>query len=350
MKTKSSQLAAHIIGGIAFLSLPVLFSPDRATAWRIFTIAPFQREFLTYVLLLAFFYLSYFYLIPQLYFKKKHFLFILILIAGYLLVSYLPHLIVVNRPMPLPGGEGFKANDKPFRQPPNGLMRGVRDFGQHFFQFAITLSLAFILKIMERWKKTEEEKAAAELAYLKAQINPHFLFNTLNSIYSSAIKENADTTANAVVKLSGMMRYVTTESQQQLVTLEKEIAYITDYIELQQMRMGNTVQLSYTVTGNLTGKKIAPLILIPFIENAFKYGVNPEKPSLVEVVIDIKGDILELKTHNHKVVTKEHTHGESLGVINTESRLNLMYPGNHELVINEDDKEYLVLLKIKLHD
>ncbi|MBI1781673.1 MAG: histidine kinase, partial [Sphingobacteriales bacterium] len=158
------------------------------------------------------------------------------------------------------------------------------------------------------------------------------------------------TTANAVVKLSGMMRYVTTESQQQLVTLEKEIAYITDYIELQQMRMGNTVQLSYTVTGNLTGKKIAPLILIPFIENAFKYGVNPEKPSLVEVVIDIKGDILELKTHNHKVVTKEHTHGESLGVINTESRLNLMYPGNHELVINEDDKEYLVLLKIKLHD
>jgi sensor histidine kinase YesM len=277
-------------------------------------------------------------------------LFILILIAAYLLITFLPNLVTANRQMPPPRGNGFNLPDKPFRKPPNGGINNLREISHYFFQFMITLSLAFILKIMERWKKTEEEKAEAELAYLKAQINPHFLFNTLNSIYSSAIKENADTTAYAVVKLSGMMRYVTTESQQQLVTLEKEISYISDYIELQQMRMGNTVQLSYTVTGNPAGKKIAPLILIPFIENAFKYGVNPEKASPIEIAIEIKDQLLQLKTYNHKVVSKEHAHGESLGLVNTESRLNLIYPGSHELVIKEDEKEYLVLLKIKLDD
>ena len=105
--------------------------------------------------------------------------------------------------------------------------------------------MSTMIKINNRLKQTEKEKIDAELSYLKAQINPHFLFNTLNSIYSSAIEENADNTATAVVKLSGMMRYVISEAHHDYVPLEKEINYITDYIELQKIRLGNTVNLQY---------------------------------------------------------------------------------------------------------
>ena len=130
-----------------------------------------------------------------------------------------------------------------------------------------------MLKINSRLKLAEKEKVNAELSYLKAQINPHFLFNTLNSIYSLAI-EKSDYTATAVVKLSSMMRYVITDASHKFVPLEKEINYISNYIELQKLRIDSSIKLMYTVTGDISDKKIAPLVLISFIENAFKYGVN----------------------------------------------------------------------------
>ena len=355
MKNKTGQLLVHITGCIAFLSLPVLLSPDVSWDLRFIKLPPFQEDFVTYTLLLLFFYLNYFSLIPRLYFRQKYFYYLLCILAGYAVIEFLPHILI-------PGNHGPQ-----FHQPPPDMHMGMQppphgpNFGrgrgplfripnfENLFQFMIVFVMSALIRINNRLKQTEKEKVNAELSYLKAQINPHFLFNTLNSIYSSAIEENADNTASAVVKLSGMMRYVISEAYHDYVSLEKEINYITDYIELQKIRLGNTIKLVYHVTGNTTGKKIAPLVLISFIENAFKHGVNPEEKSDISIDIATNNNQLEMLVTNAKVKTVNgNLSKNNIGLENTKNRLQLLYPSKHELAIKEDEKEFIVLLKINL--
>ena len=352
MKNKTGQVLIHITGCIAFLSLPVLLSPDVSWDFRFVQLPPFQKDFVSYTLLLLFFYLNYFYLIPDLYFKEKYFYYFICILACYAIITWMPDLLVPGRhtgpagPPPLPNHFG----EEPPMAPPSqhGPPSGVPRF-EYLFQFIIVLILSAIIRINNRLRQSEKEKVNAELSYLKAQINPHFLFNTLNSIYSSAIEENADNTAGAVVKLSGMMRYVISETQHDFVSLEKEINYITDYIELQKIRLGNTVNVQYKVAGSTAAKKIAPLILISFIENAFKHGVNPEEKSGIAVAIEIKDGFLQMMVSNSKVKTVNGDAFKSnIGLENTRGRLQLLYPSKHELVIKEDEKEFIVLLKINL--
>jgi hypothetical protein len=338
-KEKLNTILFYVLGSLIFLAIPILVSPDlkRSDLWQI---PPFRRDFLSYVLLLLFFFFNYFFLTPKLYFNKKYFLFILILIGSYLIVELLPALIVKHQflrgPEPPP----------PFmkhRPPPKGI---IHEMSRHLFLFLAIVIFSIMMRIRDKWKQSQREKLNAELAYLKAQINPHFLFNTLNSIYSLAI-EKSDETATAVVKLSGMMRYVLSEADNDFVSLEKEINYLNDYIELQKLRLGNTVSLDYSVNGSTSAKKIAPLILVPFIENAFKYGVNPEEASHIVIRIDIS-DELSLYVKNKKVNTTIDQHNKSgLGIKNTKERLKLLYPA-HQLEILNEETEFIVSLKLKL--
>jgi Histidine kinase len=346
MKNKTGQLLIHIIGCIAFLSLPVLLSPDVSWNFRFLQLRPFQEDFLSYTLILLFFYLNYFILLPKLYLKEQYFFFFASVAGCYLLVALLPDLLIPgNHLSGMPPDNGMFNNGHP---PGPGAGLGIPRF-EHLFQFSIVLILSALIRLNNRLRQTEKEKVNAELSYLKAQINPHFLFNTLNSIYSSAIQENADNTATAVVKLSGMMRYVISEAHNDFVSLEKEINYISDYIELQKIRLGDTVQVKYHVTGVTAGKKVAPLVLISFIENAFKHGVNPEQSSVIAIEIAIAEETLQLLVSNSKVSTVHAgTIRHNIGLENTGNRLQLLYPSKHELIINEDEKEYSVLLKINL--
>lgn len=192
------------------------------------------------------------------------------------------------------------------------------------------------------------DKLDAELSYLKAQINPHFLFNTLNSIYSLALQKSDDA-ANAVVKLSGMMRYVLTESQRESVSLEKEINYIKDYVELQKLRLGNAVRLDFNISGNAAQKQIAPLLLIPFIENAFKHGVNAEENSEIKIEINVTESAVNLFVKNNKVNVDNTTDVKTgLGVENTKNRLILLYPDKHHLTIDDNPLSFAVSLSINI--
>jgi LytS/YehU family sensor histidine kinase len=240
------------------------------------------------------------------------------------------------------GGDGPEGMRSPNRFPL------LREIYHHLFPFLIVLVLSLLFRIYTRWKQAEKEKANAELSYLKAQINPHFLFNTLNTIYSLVIKKSPDT-ADAVLKLSGMMRYVLTEGNNTFVTLDKEIEYITDYVELQKIRVQRSVQLSYEVSGAPEGQRIAPLLLIPFIENAFKYGVNPEEESAISIHISIDGNVILMNVHNKKVKLSGKKEVKSgLGIDNTRERLQLLYPGAHRLNINDSKDFFTVELTIKL--
>jgi Histidine kinase len=417
MKNKTGLIILHLTGCVAFLSLPVLLSPDVSWDFGFLKMHPFQEEFITYTLLLIFFYFNYFSFIPDFYFKQKFYPYTGFIVISYAIIAFLPHYIIpdnhatrqalalkhtsytemppspnVDKPpgmqptpanaeqpgKPPPNEDGFPGmkrsefmnsdtgnqlmmpphpDNPPGRNSPGGQPPQTRGLGfllhaphfEYLFQFMMVLVLSTMIRINNRLKQTEKEKVNAELSYLKAQINPHFLFNTLNSIYSSAIDENAENTATAIVKLSGMMRYVINEAHHHCVPLPNELNYISDYIELQKLRLGSTVHLLFGINGNAAGKQIAPLILISFIENAFKYGVNPEENSVITIEIDIHNNDLLLSVLNNKVKTPNADRlKNNIGLENTRNRLQLIYPSRHELAVKEDEKEYLVLLKINL--
>ncbi len=159
----------------------------------------------------------------------------------------------------------------------------------------------------------------------------------------------SDDTPTAVVKLSEMMRYVTSESNKDFVSLEKEMVYIFNYIDLQKIRFGKAVEILVNVQGETKGHSIAPLILIPFVENAFKHGINAEENSKITIHIIIEERNLHMTVSNNKVVVHQAEEIKSgLGIENTRGRLQLVYPGNHMLIIHDNEKDFFVSLTIHL--
>jgi LytS/YehU family sensor histidine kinase len=145
-----------------------------------------------------------------------------------------------------------------------------------------------------------------------------------------------------------MMRYVVSESNRDFVPLDKELSYIRNYVELQQLRFGEAVQLLFFVHGNAGSSKIAPLILIPFVENAFKHGINAEESSCIRISIDIDNNELRLEVFNNKVFVRREEEKSGLGIENTRGRLHLLYPNRHSLVITDTEESFSVLLTIRL--
>jgi len=343
MSQKNKIAFIHIIGSLLFLSLPILFSPDISESFNLFKIKPFQRDFFSFALLLIFFYLNYFLFIPNFYFKKKYVVFAISILVSFIILSALPSFLFPPK----------HSNPEHFNHPIHQLPKPgfFLKFGEYLFRFIAVFTLSFMIKIYLRWKQTEKEKSDAELSYLKAQINPHFLFNTLNSIYSLSIEEKAHKTSNSIIELSKMMRYVLNDSHQEYVSLEKEINYIKSFIELQKVRLGNTINLNYKIEGEITGKKIAPIILIPFIENAFKHGINPEENSKIKIEISVSENQIHLLVVNDKVKIQTKTTEQSgIGIENTKNRLSLLYPNKHQIIISDTEKNYSVSLSIKIND
>ncbi|WP_333599234.1 sensor histidine kinase [Flavobacterium sp.] len=340
MKNSTRLFLIHFLGCLAFLSIPVFSSPDFGEGWNLIHINPFQKSFVRFILLLGLFYTSYYYFIPKLYFNNKKWLF-----AGAVLASYF---VLIGLTEAVFGQQNhFPKHNSPqdFPQPPEHS-----DFfdSQMLIPFLLVIALAFLIKINNRLNEIHDEKLNAEVSYLKAQINPHFLFNTLNSLYALTLQKSNEA-PNAVLKLSSIMRYVVTESAQEFVSLDKELNYIKDYIELQKLRLDSSVALSFVVEGNPTGRVIAPLILIPFIENAFKYGINPDEDSFIKIIIAIQNKTLQMNVQNAIVVSQiEEEFKTEEGLKNTQKRLDLIYSGNYALEVSQDEKTYDVRLKIEL--
>lgn len=243
--------------------------------------------------------------------------------------------------MPPHGGNGGGMRMGPGNMGPGRMGPGFFFFpmqGGSLLQFLLVFSLSFLLRINQRLTHIEKEKLKTEVSYLRAQINPHFLFNTLNSLYALTL-EKSDAAPEAVLKLSSMMRYVVTESGRDTVALDNEISYIKNYISLQQLRMDGNTAFTFIVTGSAAGKYISPMLLIPFIENAFKYGLNPEEDAAIDIHIDITDTELLLTTKNNKVTVSGTIEESGHGVDNTRQRLEYLYPNKHKLLIF-DTKEY----------
>jgi LytS/YehU family sensor histidine kinase len=190
----------------------------------------------------------------------------------------------------------------------------------------------------------EQEKLSTELAWLKAQINPHFFFNTLNSLYSLTLARS-EKSAEMVLRLSHLMRYMLYEASANTVSLKDEIAYIENYISIEQMRFADRLDLSFQYSGDTSGQLISPLLLLPFIENAFKHGIR-DSSGWITINLKVDDNFLYLKVENsYTIPVKAKEPG--LGLANVKRRLELAYPGKYELNIRQSENIYSVDLKLQ---
>ncbi len=195
-------------------------------------------------------------------------------------------------------------------------------------------------------KSLREEKTQAELAFLKNQINPHFLYNTLNYIYSLAYPVS-NKLADAVIKLSQLMRYMLTENLDGQVDLQKEVDYIENYISIYRLRFEDAFFVDFKAEGDLTGKRVAALLLVPFVENAFKHGVvnDPSRP--IRINLKLTGQRLEFTVSN-KISQNQKDHSTGIGLANVRRRLELIYPKQHEFFISNNGQTYKATLVVSL--
>ncbi|MCO5937243.1 histidine kinase [Mucilaginibacter sp. RB4R14] len=386
LRLKTFSVIIHIACWLLFMAFPLLFINGRDGNTSMLTIiaSPHYWAFCTTYIVL--FYVNAYILFPKFFLKKKYIGYAIIclclLSAIYFLKPYERLLRGAdtnryNAAMQQQGGPQFGLPPNINRQgPPSDSARrgnlqfapGVNQppqFGQprwanrrrHFdssslFLFLMILALSTAIKTVQQWQVTEQrvisaeaEKASAELSFLKAQINPHFLFNTLNNIYTLAITNN-ENTAESIMKLSNIMRYVTDDVMLNYVTLQSEVDCIEDYIALQGLRIGGKTKVNFNIDGTIAQQKIAPLLLMTFVENVFKYGVSKQHESVIDINLLIAADTFTFMCTNQIFERKEHIERTGIGITNTKQRLQHIYPGKHTLNITDDNNQFTVVLTL----
>lgn len=224
------------------------------------------------------------------------------------------------------------------------------DISLYFIIFIFTTSLFRLARGWFRLQEIEKEKTLSELKALKSQINPHFLFNSLNSIYSLA-RKNSENVPAKIVQLSDLMRHIIYESDVDYISLEKEIEMVKNYIELQILRTAEKDKINFEIIGEIKGRKIAPLVFLPFVENSFKHGLKGgSKNIFVEIKIEVAGSILNFEIENStgKSALISDSKYKGIGIENVKKRLELIYPNLHSLKISENGKTFKVLLQVQL--
>lgn len=296
-------------------------------------------QFCYLVFIAANYYFNSLYTIPYLLNRKKYVAFISCFIAGILVTAILrvPVSIFVHIYV-------FKVTNEHF----NYLGIFYDSFVNILFWVVIILTGKMVAEKIRSQiyiEQIEKEKAANELNFLRAQFNPHFLFNSINSIYGHIDKSNKSA-RNMLLVFSEMLRYQLYECNVEQIELDRELNYIRNYIAMQKSRIDERIKVSFC-TGEINGSlKVAPLLLITFIENAFKYvGFNEFKENRIDLSLNYEQGNLLFRIFNTKDTYINHTDGSSgLGIANAQRRLELLYPGKHQLKINEQDDSYEITL------
>jgi two-component system LytT family sensor kinase len=298
------------------------------------------------VILMATFYVNYYMLIPRLLIQRKILIYVVLIIA---LVSGLTLLTnIIN--------ELFDLNNLPFQQ-------GYGRDGHHHARWntfvpgmiLLTIGLSITISFIQKWQievtlrqQLEQEKVSSELTLLKAQINPHFFFNTLNTIYSYTLSDG-ETARTAITNLSKMMRYVLYDASGKQTPISKEINFIREYVELMKLRTGKKTTVSINVQEQASELMIAPMLFLPFVENAFKHGVSGVQEGHIAIWIIQSDDGVELRVNNTVYQSKRIAEDKSngIGILNTARRLDLLYPSKYTLSTGMvGDNEYEAKLKL----
>ena len=286
--------------------------------------------------LIVFFYIHHYILFDRFIIRRRFASYIAIVVSSFIFIYTLSYLYK----------RSLLLWDFP-RHNPLTLREWVRD--GTWFLLVLLISLG--LKLLTQWRQAEQrtreietEQLRTELSFLHAQINPHFLFNSLNTIYSLSLKKS-DQAPLAVLKLSQLLRYVIDESKREKVPLDQEIEYINNYIELQKFRSTSSLVVNFKLEGDTGSSLIAPLLLLPFVENAFKYGISSKEISPIDIVLTITDGRFEFSVRNKKFMQSDKP-STGIGINNVQRRLKLLYDDQHELEINDLPDSYFVKLTI----
>ncbi|WP_143959805.1 sensor histidine kinase [Litoribacter populi] len=350
---KKIAILIHILGWFLFGSYLFIITP---LSWKADLPLEFwAKQSLMLGLLLGAFYFNLFYLVPRILFKNKTFLFLIIALAmggiytGLLIaydISFNMQEIMHN-----------------IFRPDTTFVPRPRSFSNYDFYnlmvFYMGIGISTSVGAVRKWQKDEalrlemnRQQVDSELTYLKAQINPHFFFNTLNNIYSLT-NLDIQKAQTAILKLSRMMRYVLYETEKDSTMLSKELDFIKDYIELMRLRLSDKVQVNIEIPQQFEDARLAPMLLLPFLENSFKHGVSSQRPSAISVKICVKDKMLKMEAVNTIFQSNQNTpegSASGIGLANTKRRLSLLYGQKHELKIDDQnpENEYRVDLKINL--
>jgi len=335
----SKRIVYHSFFWVCVYILLVLLEPGNNGIWNTLINEAINVFFYAVIV-----YVNLFYLIPYFLKKKKFLTFIVLLVAVAIFITPIKMFILHFR---------FSSNE---------VLQQDLINEQHYFYLAnlFVSGGSTLASIIMDWLRHQRERAVlenqniqSELRFLKSQINPHFLFNTLNSIYALTLKKSDDA-PEIVVKLSEMLRYMLYECNEKLVPLSKEVNYVKNYLALEQLRHGGKIEIKFDLEGEVDGQMLAPLLFVPFLENSFKHGASRTiKDGYVKVVMRIlTKNQLQFEVKNNKPDTFPMANHElksgGIGLANLDRRLKILYPNKHKLTIKDSPNVYRVILDLSL--
>lgn len=333
----SIRVVYHVLFWFLLFIVLILFDRSEGKFWF-----SFSNELINIFFYAIVVYFNLFYLVPNYLNKNKFIIYLALLMLFVLIVTPLKVVFLY-----------FKFTNQPETQA-NLLTNQNLYFLSTFFIAGIST----ILNIVNDWARQRRDKQElerqtmqSELKFLRSQVNPHFLFNTLNSLYALTLKKS-EKAPDIVLKLSEMMRYMLYECNERQVLLSKEINYMKNYLELEKLRQGKNIDVQFEVFGEVSNQKVAPLLFITFLENSFKHGLsNQISPGYVHARFEINGRDVFFTVENSKADSLPHqVHPRSggIGLVNVNRRLNLLYPNLHNLQLIDKPNSYRVELKIEL--
>ncbi len=338
----------HCLFWALFISSPLLFF------FKVnFNLFLKPQFYILHSFIIGVFYTNYYLLIPHLFFRKKFVLYFISIIALLAINVYFVNQIegdFFGHP-PYIGEEALEKL---------GLINDFKPHGKPQFSTVFSIILIAVgscVRITSQWLHEEKEKTAikkekisAELSFLKSQIDPHFFFNTLNNIYSLA-QLKSDKAPQTILKLSELMRYNIYDADKETVLLKDEINYIQNFIDLQRIRLAKSVDIDFYVMGEIGEKEIEPLLFLPFIENAFKHGIDYANNCSIDIEIVVEETEISLLVINSVLKGERRSSSHSgVGLSNIHKRLELLYKNRHTLTIAENEKRFMVKLKLDIDE
>jgi LytS/YehU family sensor histidine kinase len=301
-----------------------------------------------YLLWIGIFYLNSNIFVPRVLYKKKSGLFVVVVFISLVLVA------VLNNQIDTVLGLPSMMNSRSYQTNNSYSYDYFNLFIVPLVLFGVSTIVSFKHKISQDdtlREKLEKDKITSELSFLKAQLNPHFFFNTLHTIYALT-DINVKTAKDSLYTLSHMMRYVLYETKNDIISLQKEIDFIEDYIRLMRLRLDDRTQVIFDKPQTSINTKIAPMLLLPFVENAFKHGVSSIHPSYIYIGISAvkKTMVFEVRNTLFDKNATDLDDYDGIGLANTRRRLNLIYPDRFELRVGRDrlENEFTINLKLEL--
>ncbi|MGI8952325.1 MAG: sensor histidine kinase [Chitinophagaceae bacterium] len=329
----------HTLAWFAIFSLPFLVRTSNNDQHRPAPDTAFMEFYITTrIFWISFFYLNAFPLFSKLIIKKQYWLYVLAQVIALFILSFLNWIFF-----------SLFVKQTPYE------FNTFLMFNTFLYLFILAASTAYRMildkiKIDQLLHQKENENLKTELSFLRSQVSPHFMFNVLNNMVSLA-RKHSDQLEPSLIKLSSLMRYMLYETDEEKVPLEKEIEYLQSYIDLQQQRFGKKLKLNVCLKIADNSLEVEPMLLIPFVENAFKHGTGMIEDAQIDIELKAEKNTLKLLVRNkyngESNEIKDKTTG--IGLTNVKRRLNLLYSDNHNLIITKKDSWFVVSLSLNLH-